>query len=215
MRSSACSVRRRRAAALLLAALGAAPGDAPALELDALLRGMASAPGVHARFVETREIALLSEPIESEGEIFFVPPRRFARLTSRPSATRFVVDGDRVLFRDAAGEQRLEASGSRVARAIVENFMVLWSGDAAGLAARYDTEFSSTGAAWRLALRPKEPTVASVVGRVVLIGEGSKVLEMILEEPSGDRTVTRYRDVRVAPLSEDDLARAFPEETAP
>ncbi len=111
------------------------------MSLEELLRGMASAPGVRARFVEVREVSLLSEPIESEGEIFFAPPRRFARITERPSPSRFVVDGDRLSFQDAAGEQTLSAAGSRVARAIVENFIVLWSGDAEGLAARYDIEF--------------------------------------------------------------------------
>ena len=217
MRSCAASRPRGLVGASWLGLFAAllAGGDAAALELDELLRGMASAPGVHARFIETKEIALLSAPLESQGEIFFVPPRRFARLTSRPSATRFVVDGDRLLFRDAAGEQQLNAAGSRVARAVVENFIVLFNGDAEGLAARYDTEFSSTGTAWRLALRPKDRNVASLLSRVVLAGDGPVLLEMSLEEPNGDRTRTRYEDVRVAPLSEGELGRAFADEATP
>lgn len=218
MRSCAASRRRpgRAAAALaLLAGFVAAAGPAAAMTLEELLRGMASAPGVHARFLEVRDVSLLSEPIESEGEIFFAPPRRFARITERPSPSRFVVDGDRLSFRDAAGEQTLSAAGSRVARAIVENFIVLWSGDAEGLAARYDIEFSGEGGGWRLQLRPKDSAVAGVVERVVLVGEGTELREMRLEEPGGDRTVTRYRDVRVAPLTEADLSRAFSGEAAP
>lgn len=213
--ASSRSLRRGLGALAWVALLAWAPRDAAALELAELLRGMASSPGVHARFHETKELSILSEPIESDGEIVFVPPRRFARITTRPSATRFVVDGDRLLFRDETGEQRLGASGSRTARAIVENFLVLFGGDAAGLAARYETDFSAEGSRWRLRLRPRDAAVAAVVARVTLAGDGPKLLEMTLEEPSGDRSVTRYREVRIGTLSDAELARAFGEESMP
>jgi hypothetical protein len=90
MRSCVASSRstgRGIAGLVLLVLFLATPREAAALELGELLRGMASAPGVHARFHETKEIALLSAPIEADGEIFFVPPRRFARITTRPAPT--------------------------------------------------------------------------------------------------------------------------------
>jgi hypothetical protein len=218
MRSCAASSRspRGRIRTLLVAlALAGTAGRAAALELGELLHGMASAPGVQARFHETKEIALLSAPIESEGEIVFVPPRRFARITTQPAATRFVVDGDRLLFRDQAGEQRLSVAGSRTARAVVENFIVLWTGDAEGLAARYTMAFSSEGSHWRLGLEPRDAAVAAVIARVLLVGDGPQLLEMTLEEPNGDRSVTRFREVRIGSLSDAALARAFGAETPP
>jgi len=218
MRSCVASSRstgRGIAGLVLLVLFLATPREAAALELGELLRGMASAPGVHARFHETKEIALLSAPIEADGEIFFVPPRRFARITTRPAPTRFYVDGDRLYFRDEAGEKTLNAAGSRTARAVVENFIVLFNGDAAGLAARYETHFSSEGTRWRLELRPRDAAVAAVVARVTLAGDGPRLLEMTLQEPNGDRSVTRYRDVRVETLSERELERAFGSEGAP
>jgi len=217
MRSCAASSRSARGGLSVLAlgaALASGPDGAAALELDELLRGMASAPGVQARFHETKEIALLSAPIESDGEIVFVPPRRFARLTSTPSPTRFVVDGDRLLFRDQTGEQTLSTAASRTARAVVENFLVLFNGDAAGLAARYETDFRCDGSRWRLGLRPRDAAVGAIVARVTLVGDGPRLLEMTLEEPNGDRTVTRYHDVRVGAPSPAELARAFGSEGA-
>lgn len=200
-----------RAAIALGWALAAATiaSGAEALELDALLRGMASSPGVHARFTETRTLALLQEPLVSEGEIFFVPPRRFARLTTSPGETRFVVDGDRLVFSDATGEQRLSTAGTQLAREVVDNFIVLFSGDAEGLHARYETEFSSEGERWRLVLTPRASTLGAVIARVTLSGEGPLLLELVLEEPGGDRSVTRYRDVRIGALSAEEAERAF------
>lgn len=214
MRSDGASKARRQhgAVALALATLFGVATAAPvrALDLDGLLRRMAATRGVHARFHEVKEIALLEAPLESEGEIFFVPPRRFARLTTRPAATRFVIDGERLSFRDESGGQEIDLGQSGTARAAVEGFLVLWNGDAEGLKERYETELAVEGERWRLSLRPRGEMIASVLGRLTLEGDGPALLEMTLIEPGGDRTVTHFSDVRAdAPLAPDEIARAF------
>ena len=87
MRSAAaCS------ASAALAALGLAAAAAAATpELDEILRRMASARGVEAPFEERKEIALLAQPLETRGVIYFVPPDRFARFTTSPGASALVV----------------------------------------------------------------------------------------------------------------------------
>ena len=74
----------------------AVAGDAAATDLSALLAGMRSSPGVVARFTETRELALLSSPLEAAGTIYFVPPSRLVRIVTKPGRSRLVVDGDKV-----------------------------------------------------------------------------------------------------------------------
>jgi len=209
------AARCARAALLALAAVVLA-APARALDLDELLQRMSETRGVHARFREVKEIALLEAPLESEGEIFFVPPRRFARLTTRPAATRFVIDGDALSFQDESGGQDFDLSESAMARTAVEGFLVLWNGDADGLRKRYATEFSADGQRWHLALTPRSSTMAAVLGRLTLEGDGSNLLEMILVESNGDRTVTRFQEVRSdAPLTPDEIARAFGKVDAP
>jgi len=183
---------------------------AHALDLDELLLRMSATRGVHAHFREVKEIALLEAPLESEGEIFFAPPRRFARITTRPAATRFVIDGDALSFQDESGGQDIDLGQSAAARSAVEGFLVLWNGDADGLRARYETEFSAEGERWQLALTPRSDTLATVLGRLRLEGDGPILLEMVLVESNGDRTVTRFQDVRSdVPLRPDELERAF------
>ena len=43
---------------------------------------MAATRGVAAEFRESREVALLVEPLESRGLLYFVPPDRMARFTT-------------------------------------------------------------------------------------------------------------------------------------
>jgi len=227
--ASAC--RALVAAAACAAGLGAAApagaaagaGDAPeaaapappegTLTLETLMARMAATSGVRARFRERKEVALLSRPLESEGVLFFVPPRRLARFTTAPTEQAFVIDGERLSFHDAAGGDRVDLSRNAVARTVVENFVVLFGGDLAALRARYETQFAADGPRWRLGLVPRDARVRAVLSRVDLAGEGPKLLEMAVSEAEGDRTVTTFPEVAVdVRFDAATLARAFPQD---
>lgn len=186
-------------------------GDpAPAPTLEAFMEGMAQTSGVQARFREVKELGLLSTPLEVEGHLTFVPPDRLARVTTEPSRTRLVIDGDRFGFRDEAGEETIDLSSNPMAREFVESFIVLFGGDPEALRARYEPELHVEGQSWRLVLRPRGRALASVVERVVLSGEGRKLRRMELLEADGDRTTTYLEEVRVdRRFDEAELERLF------
>lgn len=172
---------------------------------------MAATSGVRARFEERKEVALLSRPLESEGVLYFVPPRRLARFTTKPVAQAFVIDGPMLSFHDETGGDRVDLSRNEVARTVVENFVVLFGGDLPALRARYETRFEAEGARWRLGLVPRDARVRAVVARVELRGDGPKLAEMIVSEATGDRTVTTFPEVAVDVRFDDaDIARLFP-----
>jgi outer membrane lipoprotein-sorting protein len=214
-------VSHRRYARALLAALllglpaSAAPqkGDQPPT-LEALMRGMAGAPGVEARFHEQKQLALLSEPLESRGTLYFVPPNRLSRETSEPSRTRLVIDGDRFSFRDAAGSQVTDLSASPIAREYVANFIVLFNGDLDALRSRYEPHFRADAKGWTLELDPRG-RLREFIERVTLVGHGRALDRMELVEAGGDRTTTWFEDVRSdRKFSDEELARIFSEPAA-
>jgi len=179
------------------------------------MRGMAGAPGVVAHFREAKQLALLSEPLESRGTIYFVPPNRLCRETSAPSETRLVIDGDRFSFRDATGSQAVDLSASPVAREYVANFMVLFNGDLTALRRRYEPDFHVDASGWQLALRPRGKPLSEFIERVTLIGRGRALDRIELVEAGGDRTTTWFEDVHTdRAFSSDELARIFAEPTA-
>jgi outer membrane lipoprotein-sorting protein len=145
-----------------------------------------------------------------------VPPNRLSRETSEPSATRLVIDGDRFFFRDAAGSQAMDLSGSPIAREYVSNFIVLWSGDLDALRRRYAPEFHADANGWRLALRPRGAPLSDFIERVTLEGRGRALERMELVEAGGDRTTTWFEAVRTdRRFSAEELARIFSEPSAP
>jgi outer membrane lipoprotein-sorting protein len=221
LQRSRASHRRHARALLALLLLGlpasAAPRDAeqpPTLE--ALMRGMAGAKGVEARFREEKRLALLSEPLESRGTLYFVPPDRLSRETSEPSATKLVIDGNRVFFRDAAGSDAMDLSASPIAREYISNFIVLFNGNLDALRQRYEPDFRADANGWRLELRPRGKPLSDFIQRVTLVGRGRALDRMELVETGGDRTTTWFEAVRTErAFSAEELARIFSEPTAP
>ena len=212
---------RRSALRLALLALltaasvgaGAQPPAIPSgpLTLAALMQRMASTTGVRAEFREEKILALLEAPLVSEGMLYFVPPSRMARITSHPGASTLVIDGGALSYTDEAGASDVDLSGNRVARSVVENFVVLFGGDLAALRERYQVGFSAEGTRWRMQLLPKAAPLSQFIASVELRGDGPAMQEMVIREADGDLTTTRFRRVETdTSFTPEELDRLFP-----
>ncbi|MCL4685729.1 outer membrane lipoprotein carrier protein LolA [Myxococcota bacterium] len=164
--------------------------DDPAL--DAVLARMASTAGVETAFEERKELSLLSEPLDSHGVLYFVPPDRFARFTLHPGFTSLVVEGRSVHLREGRDGEDTDLSGNPVARLFTEHFVALWSGDRAKLEHLYAAQLQGDLTDWELRLVPRRAPLAGVLDAITLRGDREAVREMIVQERDGDRTVTRF-----------------------
>ncbi len=186
--------------------------DAAPPDLESLMQGMASTSGVVAEFREVKQLALLSEPLESRGTLYFVPPGRLARVTTAPAATRLVIDGDHFSFDDGTGSQAMDLSGNPIAKEVVGNFIVLFNGDLDALRDRYEPEFAAGNDGWSLALTPRAKRLRTIIARVTLEGRGRALSRMTLLEAGGDTTTTHFEDVQSDHAFDDaELARIFGE----
>jgi hypothetical protein len=196
--------------ALLAAPARSEGGDtAGDLTLEALMERMRRSVGVAAEFTERKELALLSQPLESRGRLYFASPDRLARFTTTPVFSALIVAGDAVRFREGEDEE-LDLSGDPVARRFVENFVVLWSGDQGRLERLYRVELSAKGERWQLSLSPRGAPLDRVIERIELRGDSQSLLEMEVRERDGDRTITAFGVVDVdRTFSPAELERLF------
>lgn len=169
--------------------------DSTELTLPELMRRMADTPGVVAQFVEKKELALLDQPLVTRGTLYFVPPNRLARHTEAPGASTIIIDGDRLLFRDAAGGEDVDLASNPLARVFVDNFIVLFNGDLSALRKRYATEFSTDAERWNLTLTPRHAPLDRLIASITLRGDAGGMREMTLLEKAGDRTTTTFVEV--------------------
>ena len=91
-------------------------------DIDQLMRGLAQTRASHARFVETKTIAMLDEPVESSGELFYSAPDRLEKRTLRPRRESMLVDGSALLIehRDGFGFDKAGVTGPGLRQAAHE-----------------------------------------------------------------------------------------------
>lgn len=177
--------------------------------LDRLLRGMARSAGFEGHFVEEVELALLREPVRSHGVLYFVPPDRMARFTTRPVATALLIDGERVEFRDVDGS-RIDLSRSPLARHVTDNLLLLFSGDRETLEARYTVSFEESEDGWQLTLTPRHAPLSRALARITLGGQAARLDRMEVLDSEGARTVTQLAEVRTdRPFAAAELVTLF------
>jgi outer membrane lipoprotein-sorting protein len=166
--------------------------------LESVMTALSESGGVEARFRESRELAILNEPIVSSGKLYFSPPDWLARHVTEPGEARVIVRDDRVTFQDETGIQVLELGSSEVARAMVGNVSVLMRGDLETLRRQYEVAFTSKGDLWTLDLEPRDRIVRQLIERLRVDGRGNELVRMESIETSGDITRTEFLEVEVA-----------------
>lgn len=171
-------------------------GKAPA-DVDALLAGLAKAPGLYARFTEEKHLTLLKQPLVTTGSIYFAPPARFARVTEKPIPSTLVVDGNQLRFGNADGQESMNLGANPVARLFADAFVMLLSGNRAGLEKIFKMQLvpAPGGEDWRLLLTPRVAPMDKMIKELELRSRGFIVKALTLRETNGDWTRTTFSDV--------------------
>jgi hypothetical protein len=177
-----------RSLAVLLLAF---PAQAQTWDLPALMQAMAQVPSSRARFVETRHIALLTQPVELKGSLSYERPHRLAKHVQSPVDELLSVDGDALtVLNKTRGEQRVISLREQpAAGALVASVRATLAGDLAQLQRHYQVELSGTRAAWRLRLIPRDAQLARHVESITLAGAAARLERIDALETSGDRSL--------------------------
>ena len=178
--------------------------------LESVMEALARSGGVEARFRESRQLTILSKPIESSGMLYFSPPDWLARHVTEPSVAKVIVRDDRVFFQDETGSQTLELGSSELARAMVGNVIFLMRGDLGALRSQYEVDFSTSRGLWTLDLEPRDRVMRQLVERLEVIGKNDQLVRMQSIETSGDVTLTEFEEVKVGvEFSSEELEAIF------
>jgi outer membrane lipoprotein-sorting protein len=175
----------------------AAAAKAPA-DIDALLAGLSKAPGLYAHFREEKHITVLQQPLVSEGNIYFTQPSRFARHTEKPTKAVMIIDGNQLQFGNADGQESMNLAANPVARLFADAFVMLLSGNRAGLEKIFTMQLTPRpGAAgeWKLMLTPRVAPMDKMIKEMELRGRGLSLDELDVREASGDWTRTSFTNV--------------------
>jgi hypothetical protein len=151
---------------------------------------LAARKGSTAHFVEQRFLAMLKEPLKSEGSLRYTAPDKLEKETLYPRRQLMRVDGDRVTVEPGpdGAPRALSLAAQPEVGAFVEAVRGTLAGDLPGLERFYAVTFEGVLAAWSLRLEPKLETVRKLLAGIRVTGQGTEIQSMEFRQADGDRT---------------------------
>lgn len=175
---------------LISCALGATPlAHAAPLSIDQLMAGLARQAHAPATFTETKTIAMLEQPIESSGELLFVPPSRLEKRTLKPKPESMVLDGDTLTLTRGRRTHVLRLQDYPQVAGMVESIRATLAGDRKALEKVYQLALSGDTERWTLTLTPFDAKIGKVISRIRIDGARSQVRSIEIVQADGDNSV--------------------------
>jgi hypothetical protein len=185
------TVRAASLAAALAAALcGTAAADSAAdPKFQQLLSQLAAQPRGHVSFTEVHHIALLKEPLNSSGELFYEAPDRLEKRTLEPRPETLRLDHGILTAERGHRAHVLELSAYPQLVPFVESIRATLAGDGAALERYFVVDFSGELAHWKLHLTPRDPSVARSLTAIDITGEQAHLRTIQIRQSDGDESL--------------------------
>jgi hypothetical protein len=179
--------------ACLVASLTALPANpsraAGDWNVPALMQSLAERGPDRARFVEKKYIAILDQPVQSSGELRYVPPDRLEKRTIAPKPELLVLERGTLTLERGKQTHTLRLSDHPQIAAIVESLRGMLAGDRTALEKVYRLDLHGNRERWTLVMLPSDAKLAELVLRIDVAGSGTRVRSIEIRQADGDRSV--------------------------
>lgn len=155
-------------------------------DIDQLMHGLAQIRTGHARFVETKTIAMLDAPVQSSGELFYKAPDHLEKRTLKPKPENMVVDADTLIIDRGDKHYRLQLDDYPELAAFIESIRGTLAGDRKALERNYQLSLSGTAEHWTLLLIPTNERMQEVIQRIQISGMRDTVHSIEVLQVDGD-----------------------------
>ena len=142
-----------------------------------------------ATFTEKKYISILDQPVESSGELLFVPPGRLEKRTLKPKVETLVLDGDVLTVERQTQKHVLRLKDYPEVAGMIESIRATLAGDRKALEQVYHVGLEGTRERWALVLTPLDTRVGSVIARIRMDGARDEVRTIAILQADGDRSV--------------------------
>lgn len=198
-------------AALVLLAHGPeALASAPVPTLADVLKQLSEIQALSAHYREEKHMALLAEPLISEGTLHYAKPRQLVRHTEKPRKASVLLRGDTLSFGTERDPQRITLSSQPALRVLIDTFVSVLAGDRAALEQVAEVKLAPADSGYRITVVPKDEKVKRLVRTMSFDGKGATLSRMEIRDAAGDVTVTTFREVTLRkPFSDAEQKRLF------
>jgi outer membrane lipoprotein-sorting protein len=172
----------------LLLPILALPVHAAGWRIDQLMSALARGSNGTATFTERKYLAVVDIPVDSSGELRFIPPDRLEKHTLKPVPEAMVLDGNTLTIERRNQKHVLQLQDYPGVAGMIGSIRATLAGDRKGLEQVYRLALSGTAEQWSLRLTPHDPGVARVVMQIRIEGSQDEVRMVEIEQADGDHS---------------------------
>ncbi len=163
--------------------------QAAPLSIAQLMAGLARNPQGAATFTEKKFISILDQPVESSGELLFIPPARLEKRTLKPKPETMVLDGDTLTLERGQRKHVLQLRDNPEVAGMIESIPATLAGDRKALERPNHLALDGGNERWALVLTPLDPKVGAVIARIRMEGVKDVVRSVEILQADGDRSL--------------------------
>ena len=174
--------------------------EAQSQELMAsLTEAAASMQTMQCRFVQSKTMAMLTEPSVSEGRMYFSSPDRLRWEYAMPYAFALVVNGERIVKVTDGHAEVLDGNSGRMYQGITSMIMGSASGKKLFDTSAFDIVFYDDGTCWKAEMTPKRRDMKRMFSQLVFHFEKkTQVIDHVeFMGANGDITSIRFEDIKL------------------
>lgn len=176
------------AGALALTLLLSAACQASDWNVEQLMQTLAQAKPSHASFVEKKHIAILDQPVESSGELFFTAPDYLEKRTLSPKAESLIVKGDRILIERGSKTYYFQVHAFPELAAFINSIRGTLAGDLPSLKRSFEIHLEGTAEKWTLQLSPTTKKMKAQLHHIRIAGLNNQVSSIEISQVDGDHS---------------------------
>lgn len=169
------------------------PNGTPAAALDKdlndLMTHLAQQQRGHTSFIERQFIGILDRPIESSGELFYTAPNHLEKRTLRPKFESLILERNIISLKREKFSRSFSLKTYPQLGVLMTGILQTLSGDFSALNRTFSPSFESTTNGWQLALTPRDPKIAALISKVLLLGNEDEIHRIEVKRGNGDYSI--------------------------
>ena len=154
--------------------------------LDDLMQKLAETRSAHASFVEKKSIAMLEQPVESSGELFYTAPDRLEKRTLQPNPEVMRLEGGTLIVEQGRKKHVLRLERYPEIAAFITSIRGTLAGDRAALEQNFALSLAGDEQDWTLELEPTVDNIKKILARMRIAGSGGTLRSIAIDQADGD-----------------------------
>lgn len=169
---------------------------AETFSIQQLMQALAKAKPHHATFTEKKYIALLDEPVESSGELFFVAPDQLEKRTLLPHTETLVVNGNKILIERGNKTYYFTTQNLPELGVLINSIRGTLAGNQSALERSFQLKLTGNNDDWTLRLTPTNEKIQKLIKYIHIAGYQSQIKTIDVFQVDGDRSNMRIQPVK-------------------